>query len=104
MGGDVPKKAEHGEFREGLSEGISEQFRLPEGKEYTELAATLRFLRKVRLSIQTVYNNSNTYLPTRQKGEPLFRFLGFASYEEMAETVIETMKKNNKFFQQKLRG
>ncbi|MBZ0197812.1 MAG: hypothetical protein QY308_00205 [Ignavibacteriaceae bacterium] len=104
LGGDVPKKAEHGEFREGLSEGISEQFRLPEGKEYTELAATLRFLRKVRLSIQTVYNNSNTYLPTRQKGEPLFRFLGFASYEEMAETVIETMKKNNKFFQQKLRG
>ena len=62
------------------------------------------FLRRMRLAIECIYNTSNCVLPSKQKGELLYRFLQFASYEEMVSAVNSTLKKNNEIFQQIFKG
>ncbi|KAA0260770.1 MAG: hypothetical protein EDM75_06590, partial [Chlorobiota bacterium] len=62
------------------------------------------FLRRVRLAIECIYNTSNCVLPSKQKGELLFRFLQFNNYDEMAAAVNSTLKKNNEIFQQIFKG
>lgn len=62
------------------------------------------FLRKTRLAVEVMYRTSNNLLPAKAKGDKLFRFLGFDSYEELYYTVQTTLKKNNEIFQKLLKG
>lgn len=62
------------------------------------------FLKRTRLAVQCVYHTNNNQLPSKQKGEILYKFLKFESYDEMAKAVQSTLKKNNDIFHQILTG
>lgn len=77
---------------------------LLKAEDVSVLIEGFNFLRRVRLAIECIYNTSNCVLPSKQKGELLYRFLQFNSYEEMAAAVNSTLKKNNEIFQQIFKG
>ena len=62
------------------------------------------FLRKTRLAVEVMYQTSNNLLPPKVKGDKLFRFLEFGSYEELYNIVQTSLKKNNEIFQKLLKG
>ncbi len=83
------------------------RLRRNEGMKYEDMGVLLEgfnFLRRVRLAIECIYSTSNVVLPSKQKGELLYRFLQFSSYEVMAAAVNSTLKKNNEIFQQIFKG
>ncbi len=78
-----------------------------EGMRYEDAEVLLEgfnLLRRVRLAIECIYKTSNVVLPSKQKGELLYRFLQFGSYEEMTTAINSTLKKNNEIFQQIFKG
>ncbi len=62
------------------------------------------FLRKIRLAVQCVYQTGNNQLPSKQKGENLYKFLNYESYDELTKAVQSVLKQNNEIFHQILNG
>jgi len=82
---------------------------LPKNEQITDeiievLKDGFEFLRKTRLAVETLYQTGNNLLPAKAKGDKLFRFMGYNSYDELFNTVQSTMKKNNDIFQKLLKG
>jgi glutamine synthetase adenylyltransferase len=73
-------------------------------RDYNKLLEGFKFLRKVRLSIQCVYHLESNLFPSKQKGEVLYKFLNYESYEELAKAVQSTLKQNNEIFRQIFNG
>ncbi len=68
------------------------------------LLSGFNFLRKIRLSLQCVYQTGTNQLPSKQKGEILYKFLNYPSYDELAKTVQSVLKQNNEIFNQIIKG
>lgn len=72
--------------------------------EFNKLIEGFEFLRRVRLSIQCVYHINSNLFPSKQKGEILYKFLNYDSYDELAKAIQSTLKQNNEIFHQILKG
>ncbi|MBK7866388.1 MAG: hypothetical protein IPJ75_05030 [Ignavibacteriales bacterium] len=72
--------------------------------EFNKLLEGFEFLRSVRLSIQCVYHINSNLFPSKQKGEILYKFLNYESYDELAKAVQSSLKQNNEIFHQILKG
>ncbi len=68
------------------------------------LMSGFNFLKKIRFAVQSVYQTGNNQLPSKQKGEILYKFLNFESYDDLVKAVQSILKQNNEIFHQILTG